>query len=98
MSLVYSGVLSHAPGITGRAHLCENIEDGVLTPERGEERTYVVTRKRYADVEEDGGDDEGGDEGEKPTREATVEKKDEGDVEEKTVEKKTDGGDEKKEE
>jgi 2,3-dihydroxyphenylpropionate 1,2-dioxygenase len=24
MSLVYSGVLSHAPGITGRAHLCEN--------------------------------------------------------------------------
>jgi len=26
MSLVYSGVLSHAPGITGRAHLCENTE------------------------------------------------------------------------
>ncbi len=26
MSLVYSGVLSHAPGITGRADLCENIE------------------------------------------------------------------------
>jgi aromatic ring-opening dioxygenase catalytic subunit (LigB family) len=24
MSLVYAGVLSHAPGITGRAHLCEN--------------------------------------------------------------------------
>ena len=24
MSLVYSGVLSHAPGITGRAHLVEN--------------------------------------------------------------------------
>ena len=27
MSLVYSGVLSHAPGITGRAHLCENTEE-----------------------------------------------------------------------
>lgn len=26
MSLVYSGVLSHAPGITGRADLCKNIE------------------------------------------------------------------------
>ena len=26
MSLVYSGVLSHAPGITGRAHLVENTE------------------------------------------------------------------------
>ena len=26
MSLVYSGVLSHAPGITGRAHLCENTD------------------------------------------------------------------------
>ena len=26
MSLVYSGVLSHAPGITGRAHLVDNIE------------------------------------------------------------------------
>lgn len=26
MSLVYAGVLSHAPGITGRAHLCENTE------------------------------------------------------------------------
>lgn len=26
MSLVYSGVLSHAPGITGRDHLCENTE------------------------------------------------------------------------
>ena len=26
MSLVYSGVLSHAPGITGRDHLCENAE------------------------------------------------------------------------
>ena len=26
MSLVYSGVLSHAPGITGRADLCENTE------------------------------------------------------------------------
>ena len=26
MSLVYSGVLSHAPGITGRAHMCENTE------------------------------------------------------------------------
>ena len=24
MSLVYAGALSHAPGITGRAHLCEN--------------------------------------------------------------------------
>ena len=24
MSLVYSGVLSHAPGITGRAHLVDN--------------------------------------------------------------------------
>jgi len=24
MSLVYSGILSHAPGITGRAHLCKN--------------------------------------------------------------------------
>ena len=24
MSLVYAGVLSHAPGITGRAHLVEN--------------------------------------------------------------------------
>ena len=27
MSLVYSGVLSHAPGITGRAHLCENTDE-----------------------------------------------------------------------
>ena len=26
MSLVYAGVLSHAPGITGRAHLVENVE------------------------------------------------------------------------
>jgi len=26
MSLVYSGVLSHAPGITGRANLCDNTE------------------------------------------------------------------------
>ena len=26
MSLVYSGVLSHAPGITGRAHLVKNVE------------------------------------------------------------------------
>ena len=26
MSLVYSGVLSHAPGITGRAHLVKNLE------------------------------------------------------------------------
>jgi len=26
MSLVYAGVLSHAPGITGRADLVENIE------------------------------------------------------------------------
>jgi aromatic ring-opening dioxygenase catalytic subunit (LigB family) len=26
MSLVYAGVLSHAPGITGRAHLVDNIE------------------------------------------------------------------------
>ena len=27
MSLVYAGVLSHAPGITGRAHLVKNIEE-----------------------------------------------------------------------
>ena len=26
MSLVYAGVLSHAPGITGRAHMVENVE------------------------------------------------------------------------
>ncbi|MEC7860959.1 MAG: extradiol ring-cleavage dioxygenase, partial [Pseudomonadota bacterium] len=26
MSLVYTGVLSHAPGITGRAHMVENTE------------------------------------------------------------------------
>lgn len=26
MSLVYSGVLSHAPGITGRAHMAKNVE------------------------------------------------------------------------
>jgi 2,3-dihydroxyphenylpropionate 1,2-dioxygenase len=26
MSLVYTGVLSHAPGITGRAHMVENVE------------------------------------------------------------------------
>ena len=26
MSLVYAGVCSHAPGITGRAHLVENTE------------------------------------------------------------------------
>ena len=26
MSLVYAGVLSHAPGITGRADLVENVE------------------------------------------------------------------------
>ena len=25
MSLVYAGVLSHAPGITGRAHLADNV-------------------------------------------------------------------------
>ena len=25
MSLVYAGVLSHAPGITGRAHLVDNV-------------------------------------------------------------------------
>ena len=26
MSLVYAGVLSHGPGMTGRAHLVENIQ------------------------------------------------------------------------
>ena len=26
MSLVYTGVLSHAPGITGRAHMVENTD------------------------------------------------------------------------
>ena len=26
MSLVYSGVLSHAPGITGRANLVDNVD------------------------------------------------------------------------
>lgn len=27
------------------------IDDGVLTPRRGEERTYVITKKQYSDVE-----------------------------------------------
>lgn len=27
------------------------IEDGLLIPERGEDRTYIVTKKRYADAE-----------------------------------------------
>ncbi len=27
------------------------IDDGVLIPERGEDRTYIVTKKRYADAE-----------------------------------------------
>lgn len=46
MSLVYAGVLSHAPGITGRAHLCEN------TAKRDE--FYASLDRQRQDIEESG--------------------------------------------
>jgi 2,3-dihydroxyphenylpropionate 1,2-dioxygenase len=46
MSLVYSGVLSHAPGITGRAHLVEN------TARRDE--FYAMLDRQRAEIEASG--------------------------------------------
>ena len=46
MSLVYSGVLSHAPGITGRAHLVEN------TDKRDE--LYAAFARQRQEVEDAG--------------------------------------------
>jgi len=48
MSLVYAGVLSHAPGITGRAHLCEN------TAKRDE--FYAALDRQRQDIEDAGAD------------------------------------------
>jgi 2,3-dihydroxyphenylpropionate 1,2-dioxygenase len=59
MSLVYAGVLSHAPGITGRRDLCENIEKrdefyGYLERQRqdiedsGAEALIVVAAEHFA--------------------------------------------------
>ncbi len=46
MSLVYAGVLSHAPGITGRAHLVEN------TAER--DRFYAMLDQQRQEIEDTG--------------------------------------------
>ena len=46
MSLVYSGVLSHAPGITGRAHMCENTEL--------RDAFYAKLDRQRQDIEESG--------------------------------------------
>ena len=46
MSLVYAGVLSHAPGITGRAHLANNIER--------REEFYAALGKQRQDIEASG--------------------------------------------
>jgi 2,3-dihydroxyphenylpropionate 1,2-dioxygenase len=43
VSLVYSGVLSHAPGITGRAHLVENIDK--------RDEFYAALEKQRKDIE-----------------------------------------------
>jgi 2,3-dihydroxyphenylpropionate 1,2-dioxygenase len=43
VSLVYSGVLSHAPGITGRAHLVENIDK--------RDEFYAALEKQRRDIE-----------------------------------------------
>ncbi len=46
MSLVYAGVLSHAPGITGRAHLANNIER--------RDEFYAALDKQRQDIEASG--------------------------------------------
>ncbi|MFK7957116.1 MAG: hypothetical protein AB8B96_13560 [Lysobacterales bacterium] len=46
MSLVYAGVLSHAPGITGRAHLAENASV--------RERFYAALKRQRQDIEHSG--------------------------------------------
>ena len=46
MSLVYAGVLSHAPGITGRAHLVKNIEE--------RERFYAKLDQQRREIEASG--------------------------------------------
>jgi 2,3-dihydroxyphenylpropionate 1,2-dioxygenase len=46
MSLVYAGVLSHAPGITGRAHLVKNIEE--------REKFYAKLEQQRQDIEASG--------------------------------------------
>lgn len=46
MSLVYAGVLSHAPGITGRAHLVKNIEE--------REKFYAKLDQQRQDIEASG--------------------------------------------
>ena len=46
MSLVYAGVLSHAPGITGRAHLANNIER--------RDEFYAALGKQRQDIEVSG--------------------------------------------
>ena len=46
MSLVYSGVLSHAPGITGRAHLVENTDK--------RDQFYAALDQQRQDVEDAG--------------------------------------------
>jgi aromatic ring-opening dioxygenase catalytic subunit (LigB family) len=46
MSLVYAGVLSHAPGITGRAHLVKNTEE--------RDRFYAKLDRQRQDIEDSG--------------------------------------------
>ncbi len=46
MSLVYAGVLSHAPGITGRAHLVKNVEE--------RERFYAKLDQQRREIEASG--------------------------------------------
>jgi len=48
MSLVYAGVLSHAPGITGRRDLCENIEK--------RDEFYGYLERQRQDIEDSGAD------------------------------------------
>ena len=48
MSLVYAGVLSHAPGITGRAHLVENTEK--------RDEFYAHLDRQRREIEESGAD------------------------------------------
>ena len=46
MSLVYAGVLSHGPGITGRAHLVENVEE--------RDAFYAALDRQRRDIEDSG--------------------------------------------
>ncbi|MFT5114645.1 MAG: AmmeMemoRadiSam system protein B [Parasphingorhabdus sp.] len=46
MSLVYAGVISHAPGITGRAHLVDNVER--------RDEFYVALKRQHDEIRDSG--------------------------------------------